>query len=172
MEKRISEAFNKKIYLLGRNRLGKLVWLKEPSWDCGWYWGFGYMEIYTNDDCPRLSRDIETHTHFDMEIINGKSHSFDNFKEYFIETPLNNNEIWLLCDYMNTFYTLKKSAEIFERGGSHYTEKAFIEEVQNKDIYEKINKEILPALFDRIQKLLGGDGCEVYANKKLFLHCR
>lgn len=29
-----------KHYLLGINKEGKHIWLEEPSWDCGWYWGF------------------------------------------------------------------------------------------------------------------------------------
>jgi hypothetical protein len=65
MNKRKSHAFNKDIYLLGKNRYGELVWLESPTWDCGWYWGFGYVETYTNNKRPDLARDISSHSHFD-----------------------------------------------------------------------------------------------------------
>ena len=155
MKKRKSHAFRKDIYLLGKRKEdGKNVYLEAPSWDCDWYWGFGYLETYTNNKSPETSRDIHSHSHFDGDILKGKSHGFDNFKEYFSKTPLTDNEIWTLCDYMQTFYTLRKAAETFGRGYSHFTEKAKIEEIKNKEITEKINKEMLPALFDKIIKLL------------------
>ena len=37
-------------YLLGRDEEGINYWLEEPSWDCGWYWGFGYVETYTTNE--------------------------------------------------------------------------------------------------------------------------
>ena len=40
MNKRVSKAFGKKIFLLGRNKYGENVWLEEARWDCDWYWGF------------------------------------------------------------------------------------------------------------------------------------
>ena len=27
---------------------GNTIYLSSPSWDCGWYWGFGYLG---NKDC-------------------------------------------------------------------------------------------------------------------------
>ena len=155
MKKRKTHAFNKDIFLLGKRKADKKnVYLEAPSWDCGWYWGFGYLETYTNNESPSLSRDIYTHSHFDGDILNGKSHGFDNFKEYFSETPLTDDEIWTLCDYMQTFYTLRKAAETFRYGGSHYTAQAASEAIKSETIENEINKKILPALFDKIIKLL------------------
>mgnify|MGYP000885812077 CR=1 FL=1 len=141
-------------YFLGIDQDNKKVYLQKASWDCGWYWGFGYLRTFTNNNNPEVSRDISSHTHFDSEIINGKSHAFNNFKNYFKRTPLTDNEIWQLCDYMSTFYNLKKSAEIFGRGYSHYTEKAKLDIIKNNEITNKINKEMLPALFEKIEELL------------------
>jgi hypothetical protein len=55
---------------------------------------------------------------------------------------------------MNTFYTLRKSAEIFGRGYSHYTEKAKIDEIKQQEIADNINNNMLPKLFEKIEKLL------------------
>ena len=56
--------FGKNIYLIGINSKGKKVFLEHPSWDCGWYWGFGYLETYTNNRQITRSKDIKSHSHF------------------------------------------------------------------------------------------------------------
>ena len=52
MKKEKRFAFGKNIYLLGSDKDGVKYWLEEASWDCGWYWGFGYVETYTNNSNP------------------------------------------------------------------------------------------------------------------------
>ena len=90
MKKQTTIAFNKKIYLLGADAEGTKYWLEAPSWDCDRYWGFGYVETYTNNDCPNKSRDINSHQHFDSLFLNdSKVNAFDAFKEFFKETTLN-----------------------------------------------------------------------------------
>ena len=44
MKKEKRKAFGKKIYLLGKDAEGVKYWLEEASWDCNWYYGFGYIE--------------------------------------------------------------------------------------------------------------------------------
>lgn len=149
MKKEIATYFGKKNYLIGKRQDGKKVYLVAPSWDCDWYWGFGYLDTYAR----RFGQlDTDTHTHFSTF---GKNKSyFEEFKEYFKETPLNDDEIWTLCDYMKTFYTLKETAEIFKHGYSWYTEKAKIDDLQRTDLENEINKKMLPQLFEKIDKLL------------------
>lgn len=155
MEKKVFNKFGKH-YLLGLSRYGEYVCLEEPSWDCGWYWGFGYLHTFTNSKQPMLSRDIQSHTHFDRTFLNKGKCSYDVFKEYFEETVLSDSEIWLLLDYMRTFYCLKDAAEIFHIGHSNYTEKAKIDALQNAVMCKVINHELLPQLFDKIRELLSG----------------
>ena len=155
MEKQTTIAFNKKIYLLGADAEGTKYWLEAPSWDCDWYWGFGYVETYTNNNYPNRSRDINSHQHFDSLFLNdSKVNAFDAFKEFFKETTLSEKEIWLLIDYMHSFYTLKKAAEVFGTGYSHMTEKAKLSEVQNTEMAKEINEKVLPAIFKQIDILL------------------
>ena len=157
MKKKTSYAFGKKIYLLGKDENGTLYWLEEPSWDCGWYWGFGYIETYTNNKNPHLARDINSHQHWQGLIMNSKCNAYDNFKKLFIETPLSDNEIWELCDYMRTFYSLREVAELFNHGYSHYTEKAKIDDLKNQEQEDLINKKWLPEVFERIKNILKED---------------
>ena len=157
MKKKISYAFGKEIYLLGKDENGTLYWLEEPSWDCGWYWGFGYIETYTNNKNPHLARDINSHQHWQGLILNNKNNSYDNFKNLFVETPLSDNEIWELCDYMKTFYSLKEVAGLFNHGYSYYTEKAKIDDLKNQEQEDLVNKTWLPEVFKRIKKIFKGD---------------
>ena len=144
MKKRITIRNNEEMYLIGKNQNGENVYLPKASWDCGWYWGFGYLET------------LNSHAHFDSEILRNEEHicAYDKFKKYFVETCLNDDEIWKLIDYMFTFYTLRETAELFVYGFSHQTEKAKIDEIKNTEMAEKINKEMLPKLFERIYALL------------------
>ena len=153
MNKQIKYCGGEKMYLLGKNKLtGKKVWLVAPSWDCDWYWGFGYLEQFNNRN------NLESHTHFDSQFFNRPNKSgFDAFNEYFSECVLTTNEIWELLDYMRTFYSLKNCAGVFHRGGSHYTDSAVFNEMKDDSVYNLINHEKLPALFKRIDNLLKGD---------------
>ena len=144
MKKQTTVAFNKKIYLLGKDAEGTKYWLEAPSWDCDWYWGFGYVETYTNNNCPSKAADINSHQHFDSLFLNdSKVSAFDSFKEFFKETTLDQKEIHLLIDYMSSFYKLKDVAKTLGVGYSNMTETA-----------KEINEKILPAIFKRIDILL------------------
>lgn len=153
MEKKTSKAFGKKVWLLGKDKDGINYWLEEPSWDCGWYYGFGFVETYTHNTRPDLARDIDSHQHFDSLFLNGPKCSKDMFKEFFAETPLSDDEIWELVDYMKTFYTLKSVAELFKHGYSWQTSKAKIDRLQSDEQNDLVNKVWLPEVFKRIEKL-------------------
>lgn len=137
-------------FLLGiRKEDGKKVYLTKATWDCGWYWGFGYINSFKRGD-------TYDHQHFDDLFL--KNNIFYSFKEYFEKTTLTDNEIWLLLSYMKEFYISKKYAELLQYGG-YITSKAisFIEEKnqeENKKEIERINKILLPELFEKIYKLL------------------
>ena len=153
MEKKIINRFGKH-YLLGIDKDGNYVWLEKESWDCGWYWGFGYLHTYTNNKNPESAIDISAHFHFDSTFLNGPDCSYKMFKNYFQETVLTDDEIWELCDYMKTFYTLKSVAELFKHGYSRQTERAKVEKIQSETQYDLVNKVWLPEVFKRIENLL------------------
>lgn len=153
MEKKTTNAFGKKVWLLGKDADGINYWLEEPSWDCGWYWGFGYIETYEKNKSPDKARDIDSHSHFDYMFMRGSKCTRDMFKEFFVETPLTDDEIWELVDYMKTFYTLKDVAELFKHGYSWQTSKAKIESLENKEQEDLVNKVWLPEVFKRIQNI-------------------
>lgn len=154
IRKQVSSAFDKTIYLLGEDSDGIKYWLEEPSWDCNWYWGFGYLESYTNNKNPGKSRDIRSHSHIDSMFLDAHTDPYTAFNNFFAKTTLEEHEIWKFLDYMQTFYTLKESAELFSRGYSYFTEKAKMTNLKRQDLNELINKTLLPKLFKNIKNLL------------------
>ena len=168
ISKKTNEAFGKKIYLLGCDSEGTNYWLEEAKWDCGWYWGFGYVETYTNNKNPHKSKDINSHLHIDSSFI-GQMEKYDFDKkclvkgEYInnifdapilVETTFTEQEGWVLSELFKSFYTLKKSAEMFHRGNCNVTTNPCAELIKNEDFAKQINHEILPFIFEKIYTIL------------------
>lgn len=141
-------------YLLGVNEEGRKVYLEKPSWDCGWYWGFGYLHTFTNERSPERSKDIDSHFHFDHTFLRSDRSNFEWFKTYFKDTVLTDDEIWQLLDLMASAYSLKKAAAVMYRGDSNYTSKAKVPELRDDQTCDKINHVMLPAVFSKIRELL------------------
>jgi hypothetical protein len=167
--KQIDMAFGrKKVYLLGRDKNKQKVWLEAPSWDCGWYWGFGYIERYESNRAPSLARDINSHSHWDSEIVGQMKHyDFEQKKDIldafvhhlnenpnFIETTLTDDESWKLAELMKSFYLLKESASFFGSGSAGITDNPIREQLKNKRISKRINEVMLPAIFKEIDEIL------------------
>lgn len=166
-KKRITTAFGKKIYLLGVDQDCKNVWLEAPQWNCRWYWGFGYIERYTNNRNPSKAKDILSHTHWDTEIV-GKQEYYDTEKQCFRlrsdyihhlnenpdfkVTTLSDKESWELADLMQSFYILSKTAGIYNKGGSHLSTSVI--SLKNAKLYDQINYVDLPNIFARIDQIL------------------
>jgi hypothetical protein len=153
MEKKIINKFGVH-YLLGKDKDGQYVYLEQPSWDCCWYWGGMYLHTFTNNARPTCSKDIASHFHFDSTFLRGPEYAKKMFEDYFEETVLTENEIWILCDYMMSCYTLRKAAELFSTGYSHQIERAKIESIKSKEQAQYINQVLLPELFKKIEELL------------------
>ena len=130
-----------KIYL-GVSKDHGNVYLSKASWDCGWYWGFGYIG---NKNC---------HYHFSGLTFDNSKNMFDAIKEHFTSFVItDDSKLWKLCELMQTFYHLQTTAEVLGRGGSHYTANPLSELIKNPKEVTRINEVILPRLFEEIYKL-------------------
>ena len=147
-------AFDKEIYFLGQDFNGINYWLEAATWDCDWYWGFGYIESYTNNNHPGNSKDIESHEHFNGLNRYGNTNLYDAFAEKFVITPLSNKEIWTLCELMKSYYIIREYADTCYRGGAHYTTNPCKEIIKNEKEYCRINKEVIPAICKEVYKIL------------------
>lgn len=154
-----SFAFRKDIYLLGIDSEGVKYWLESPSWDCGWYWGFGYVETYTNNNNPAIAKDIDSHSHIDSSFMgkvgNGGEYIHNIYDcPTFAATTFTTNEGWKLSELFKTFYQLKESAGMFGKGGSNITTNPCAETLKNEAWAKHINEVMIPTVTAAILKIL------------------
>ena len=154
MEKRKERAFGKDCYLLGADENGTYYWLEQGRFCCGWYWGLGYAETYTNNKNPSMARDINSHNHFDSMFFNTDRCAYDVFKEFFVETTLSDREVWELLELMKSLYVLRDFSDLVHKGGANYTTNPCEKLLKNKFMYRVINKIYIPALLDKVYELL------------------
>ena len=130
----------KKHTFLGRH-YNENIYLTAPSWDCGWYWGFGYLG---NNNC-----------HYHVDGLMKDKNLYDGLKEHFGNSLIiRESHLWKFAELFKSFYTLKETAEVLERGGCHYTTNPCKDIITNKHEAERINKDVLPAIFDEIYNIL------------------
>ena len=133
------------------------VYLSAPSWDCDWYWGFGYLGNnrmhFHVDGLKTIDKyNVEKNVR-EYKFVN----LFDGFKDKFGESLVvtDDKDLWKLCDLFQSFYTLKEVSALYHRGCSHYTD------VENIGLnltdlarYKEINYELMPKIFDAIYDIL------------------
>ena len=119
---------------------GEKVWLAPPSWNCKWFWGYGYIE----------NRNL--HTHFDL--LDTNDGLYNAIEKRFNGTfSLQGSNLWTFCELMQTFYSLKEMAEVYIRGSSHYASNPLADILRNPEEYKRINETLLPKIFIEIDKL-------------------
>ena len=147
-------TYKQKMYLGKHNE--EEIYLTAPSWDCGWYWGFGYLGNrnchYHVDGLKTIERFNFEKKVFEYEFVN----LYDGFKKHFGDSFVvkNDSDIWTLAELFETFYTLKETAEVLGRGGSHYTNNPAKNIIKNEAEAQRINEVVLPAIFDEIYNIL------------------
>lgn len=135
--------FTEDVYLGTRKEDGVRITLYAPSWDCDWYWGFGY-----------LGNENE-HFHLSGLASGGNRNLYDALREdYELNTALSEGrDLWLFCELMTTAYTLKGASELFYRGGSHYCMNPLRDLLRDNSMYEEINYTLIPSVLDEVYKL-------------------
>ena len=156
LKKMVKIINGEKMYFLGEDGYGVKYYVIEPKWDCNWYWGFGY--IHTSDN---------QHLHLSNMIdeLFGLT-SFRKDKNS-LKTPFTMDEKWTLFELFQTAYQLKRSAGIYLRGGSNIAHNPLRDIIKNKDEYLRINKIVLPAIFDEIRKILEPEEAQEKKSKDL-----
>ena len=148
----------KKFFFGTRKSDGAKIYLSAPTWDCGWYWSFGYLGNYRE--------------HYHLSNYQAKDHYFkladgsiklvrekrnicmrDALLEDYKLNPVLASNLWVFCELALTAYALKETAEVLNRGGSHMTKNPCDKIIQNKEEVDRINKIVLPAIFAEIEKL-------------------
>jgi hypothetical protein len=141
-------APREKVYF-GHTELGEAIYLDLPKWDCGWYWGFGYLGnrgLHYHLSSYQAVGGIGEHRDIGM---------FEALKaDYELGKPLQDDaNLWKFCELVKTVYTLREAAEVFNRGGSHYSSNPCRELLKSPEQYRHINDVLLPSLFREIDKI-------------------
>ena len=148
-----------KIFFGTREEDNACIWLSRPSWDCGWYWGFGYLgnrevhyHLKSYQDRNRVLKDDKG----DLCVVTERrnKHMYDCLLEDYDLNPKIKKNLWEFCELVETIYTLKEAAEVLGRGGSHYANNPCKEIIINKEEVERINKVVIPAMLDALYDLM------------------
>ena len=138
-------------YLLGKDAHGIKYYLEEAHFDCGWYWGIGYIEAFSNNRTPERSADIRSHEHFDTKIGRG----LERFKEVFPENPYTDKEIWKILELMSCAYIARHYSDMLCCGGGMVSANPVADKIKREEEYMRINKEMIPAIMAELYKIMG-----------------
>lgn len=152
LKKQKRHAFGKDIFLLGQDASGQNYWLEAPSWDCNWYWGFGYIETYTNNRSPGNSKDIFSHSHAD-NFISEYFTEWNNSKPILAKQTFDETEGWELSELFKQFYFLKDAAAHFATGNCNFAATS-VKSWAKPELVTEINTTILPQIMNRILAIL------------------
>lgn len=120
----------------GTSADGQFVYLTKHSWDCGWYWSFGYLG---NRNC---------HFHFDSLLyIKGKHGSVKYCaSDLFSDTKITDKEWWVIRDLFVQAYALKKAAEVYKSGGHQTTAKGVTDIIKDNGMVIRLNNDLVKVL--------------------------
>ncbi len=106
---------------------GEKIYLTKHSWDCDWYWGFGYIG----------NKDL--HTHFNIVFLETTRYTP---KEIFDTCIFDSKTWWVLRDLFVQAYALKKAAEIYQHGGHQTTLTGTTDMIKDLNKAEILNKDL------------------------------
>ena len=114
-----------KIYL-GEIKEWGSVSIEKHSWDCEWYWGFGYLG--------------NAHCHFHLEsLITGET---DVKKVFDKGTWLSQSDWWIIRDLAIQAYGLKTAAEVYRHGGHQTSVAGITDKIKNLEKAKELNKDL------------------------------
>ena len=116
----------------------ELLYLTKHTWDCAWYWGFGYVG------------NSSSHFHFSALLATTKTAS-----ELFQSTKISDADWWVIRDLFIQAYALKKAAEVYRYGGHQTNHAGITDIIKDTDIGVRLNadiKKILDVLWGFIEK--------------------
>ena len=158
IKKHYFSRFGHWYYFIGTDEQGTKYYLEQAHFDCGWYWGIGYIETFTNNTHPELSKDITSHQHFDSMMkdigYEKRLYHIDAFKALFPHNPFTDKEIWTIIELLNSAYTVREYSDMLHIGGSHVTSNPAKELIQNEEEYKRINEIVIPGIMKELYKIM------------------
>lgn len=117
------------------------IYLSLPKWDCGWYWGWGYLG--------------NNNSHYHISSLQKNCNLKEGFDKHFENTfIIKESQKWEFAELFSSFYKLKDIAEVYNRGGSHLTNNPCKVIIQNLDEVKRINEIVLPSIFEATYRII------------------
>ena len=130
-----------KIFLGSLREDNEPIYITKHSWDCGWYWGLGYVG------------NKNQHFHFDSFLRGNTYLASDIFdKPTFTDT-----QWWVIRDLFVQAYALKAAAEVYRYGGHQTSLTGVTDVIKNIDMATTINdnlKTVLDTVWDYMTKIV------------------
>jgi hypothetical protein len=145
----LPKAIKRNMYFLGLDADNVAYYLKAPSWDCDWYWGFGYIQGYRKNIIADGYH--ESHQHAD-NFLSEWFTEWNGSQPILTETSFTEKEGWILTELFRQFYQFREMAELYYRGNMHVTSSSL--DWTDKAEAERINKEVIPKITNEILKIL------------------
>jgi hypothetical protein len=144
---------------IGTDSNGETIFMDKPTFDCEWYWSFGYLG--------------NKNMHYHLEAYQSKDRHFTTDKGEFVCLTEKRNlcmrdcleadydlvdsvkdNLWQFCELALTIYALKKTAEVLGRGGSHMTTNPCKEVIKNAEEVKRLNEVVIPELCQTLWDLI------------------
>ena len=140
--------------IFGRDRRSKdLIYIEKPRIACGWYWGFGYLG---NDNCHyHLSSFREGGITANQNTTRNVCMHDCLLEDYALNPHIEKN-LWQITELAKSIYTLKASAELFHRGGSHQATNVGKDYLKDMELYEKLHYEYIPRQCQAFWDIISG----------------
>jgi hypothetical protein len=135
------------------------IYLSKPTFDCGHYWGFGYLG---NKNCHYHLNAYQQKTHF-LELADGtykhliekrNVHIKDCLEADYDLNPTIQANIWVFCELALSIYTLKAAAEVLTRGGAHTTTNPCKDIIKDEKQAAHLNGVVLPEVIQTLWDLI------------------
>lgn len=134
--------------LLGKTEDGDKLYLQKAEYAVDWYFSFGNLVIFEENNIKPT-----TSTHWNSYFTGSKHVQPNDIKDKLVETPFEDEVLWMLCDWMKTFYSLKEVSGVYHRGNSHLTRRTH-GELENKDKKRQIDHDTLK-IIKNVHKAVG-----------------
>jgi hypothetical protein len=131
------------------------IYLSKPTFDCSWYWSFGYLG---NKGCHYHLSSYGTKEQF-LKLENGEykritedrnKNMYDCLNEDYDLNPIIKDNLWSFCEQVSTIYSLKEAYEVLHRGGSHFTTHPMQKKVKKTGTANMLNDRLLPELMKNL----------------------
>lgn len=108
--------------------LGERLAFEKHSWDCDWYWGFGYIG------------NANLHTHAEVFTKDLLWHSVDDvFEDHIFDSD---DSFWVFKDLLVQAYALSKASHVYKSGGYCTTRKGVTDVIIDKAMETRVNKDL------------------------------